>query len=101
RGGYILSETAGRAPEIILIATGSEVQLAVGAKPELEKRGHAVRIVSMPSGELFAKQDQAYRDTVLPPTITRRLAIEAGAPWAWHRGGGLGRGMHWVATFGG
>ncbi|HXD89461.1 MAG TPA: transketolase C-terminal domain-containing protein, partial [Candidatus Binataceae bacterium] len=100
RGGYILSETAGRAPEIILIATGSEVQLAVGAKPELEKRGHAVRIVSMPSCELFAQQDQAYRDTVLPPTITRRLAIEAGAPMAWYRWVGLDGDIIGMETFG-
>jgi transketolase len=100
RGGYILSETAGRAPEIILIATGSELQLAVGAKPELEKRGHAVRVVSMPSCELFAKQDQAYRDSVLPPTITRRLAIEAGAPMAWYRWVGLDGDIIGMETFG-
>ena len=100
RGGYILSETAGRAPEIILIATGSEVQLAVGAKPELEKRGHAVRVVSMPSCELFAQQDQAYRDTVLPPTITRRLAIEAGAPMSWYRWVGLDGDIIGMETFG-
>ena len=74
----MLSETRGGAPEIILLASGSELQLAVGAKEELEKRGHAVRVVSMPSMELFEKQDAAYRDSVLPPAIRRRLAIEAG-----------------------
>jgi transketolase len=89
RGAYILTETAGRSPEIILIATGSEVQLALAAKPELEKRGHAVRVVSMPSFELFEHQEQAYRDSVLPPAIRRRLAIEAGATLSWYRWIGL------------
>ncbi|HKV56344.1 MAG TPA: transketolase [Candidatus Binataceae bacterium] len=89
RGAYVLSETAGKAADIILIATGSEVQLAIAAKPELEKRGHAVRVVSMPSFELFEQQDAAYRDSVLPPSIKRRLAIEAGAPLSWYRWVGL------------
>ena len=89
RGAYVLTETAGRSPEIILIATGSEVQLAMAAKPELEKRGHAVRVVSMPSFELFEQQDAAYRDSVLPTAIRCRLAIEAGAPLSWYRWVGL------------
>jgi transketolase len=89
RGAYVLSETVGRSPEIILIATGSEVQLALAAKPELEKRGHAVRVVSMPSFELFEQQDAAYRDSVLPPASRRRLAIEAGATLSWYRWVGL------------
>jgi transketolase len=89
QGAYVLTETDGHSPEIILIATGSEVQLALAAKPELEKRGHAVRVVSMPSFELFAQQDAAYRDSVLPPAIRRRLAIEAGATLSWYRWVGL------------
>jgi len=89
RGAYTLCETAGRAPELILIATGSEVHLALGAATELEKRGHAVRVVSMPSDELFEKQDQDYRDSVLPPSIKRRLAIEAGVTQSWYRWVGL------------
>ena len=89
RGAYVLSETSGRAPDIILIATGSEVRLAVAAKPELEKQGHSVRVVSMPSFELFERQDAAYRDSVLPPAIRRRLAIEAGATLSWYRWVGL------------
>jgi transketolase len=89
RGAYVLTETAGRPPDIILIATGSEVQLAVGAKPELEKRGFAVRVVSMPSFELFEQQDASYRDSVLPPSNRRRLAIEAGATLSWYRWVGL------------
>jgi transketolase len=89
RGAYVLAETQGRSPEIILIATGSEVQLAMAAKPELEKRGHAVRVVSMPYFELFEQQDEDYRSSILPPTIRRRLAIEAGATLSWYRWVGL------------
>jgi transketolase len=89
RGAYVLTETGGRMSEIILIATGSEVQLALAAKPELEKRGHAVRVVSMPSFELFERQDVTYRDMVLPPAIRCRMAIEAGATLSWYRWVGL------------
>jgi transketolase len=89
RGAYILTETPVRQPDLILIATGSEVQLALGAKPELEKRGFAVRVVSMPSFELFERQETSYRDSVLPPTNRRRLAIEAGATLSWYRWVGL------------
>ncbi|MGH7842579.1 MAG: transketolase [Candidatus Binataceae bacterium] len=100
RGAYVLTESAGQTPTIILIATGSEVQLAVAAKPEIEKRGHAVRVVSMPSCELFAQQDQAYRDAVLPPAVRRRLAIEAGAPMSWYRWVGLDGDVVGMTTFG-
>ena len=100
RGAYVLTETAGKTPDIILIATGSELQLAVAAMPELERRGHAVRIVSMPSFELFEKQDQSYRDTVLPPAIRRRLAIEAGAPLSWYRWVGPEGDIIGMTTFG-
>ncbi len=100
RGAYVLSETKGRSAEIILIATGSEVQLAVGAQAELEKRGKAARVVSMPSFELFEKQDQAYRDSVLPPAIRKRLAIEAGVPLSWHRWVGPEGDIIAMATFG-
>src|SRR5207244_3974636 len=85
RGAYVLTETVGKSPEIIVIATGSEVQLAVAAKAELEKRGHAVRVVSMPSFELFEQQDAAYRELVLPAAVKRRLAVEAGAKLSWYR----------------
>jgi transketolase len=85
RGGYVLSETAGRTPDIILLATGSELHLAVEAKPRLEQRGAAVRVVSMPCFELFEQQDPAYREAVLPPAIRRRVAIEAGSPMSWYR----------------
>ncbi|HZY60221.1 MAG TPA: transketolase [Candidatus Binataceae bacterium] len=85
RGAYVLTETSDRKPDIILIATGSEVQLALGAKPVLEQRGFAVRVVSMPSFELFECQDAAYQRSLLPPEVQRRLAIEAGAPLCWYR----------------
>jgi transketolase len=100
QGGYVLTETAGRAADIILIATGSEVQLAVAAKPELERRGHSVRVVSMPSFELFERQEQAYRDSVLPPKIDRRLAIEAGSPLSWYRWVGPRGDIIGMTTFG-
>jgi len=100
RGAYIFNETPGRTPELILMASGSELQLAVGAKQELEKRGHAIRVVSMPSFELFAAQDEAYRDTVLPPAIRRRLAIEASVPLGWYRWMGLDGDMVGMTTYG-
>ncbi|HZP45624.1 MAG TPA: transketolase [Candidatus Binataceae bacterium] len=100
KGAYVLCETAGRTPDIILIASGSEVHLAVAAKPQLEARGHAVRVVSMPSFELFARQDQTYRDAVLPPRIRRRLAVEAGSPLSWYRWVGLDGDIVGMTTFG-
>lgn len=100
RGAYVLGETAGRTPELILIATGSELHLAVGARAELEKRGHAVRVVSMPSFELFARQPEAYRNAVLPPAVRKRLAIEAGAPDGWYRWVGLDGDVVAMTSFG-
>jgi transketolase len=100
RGAYVLAETAGETPDVILIATGAEVQLAVAARAELEKRGHAVRVVSMPSFELFEKQDAAYRDSVLPPQVKRRLAIEAGVPLSWYRWIGPEGDVIGMTTFG-
>jgi transketolase len=100
RGAYVLTETAGKTPDIILIATGSELHLAVEAKAELEKRSHAARVVSMPSFELFEKQDQSYRDSVLPPANRKRLAIEAGAPLCWYRWVGLEGDVIGMTTFG-
>jgi transketolase len=100
RGGYVLIETAGKAPDVILIATGSEVQFAVAAKPAIEARGFAVRVVSMPSFELFEQQDQVYRNSVLPPTVRCRLAIEAGSPLSWYRWVGLDGDVLGMTTFG-
>jgi transketolase len=85
RGAYILAEAANGRPQIILIATGSEVGLIVEAQRELEKRNVQTRIVSMPSWELFDAQPEEYRHSVLPPPIRARLAVEAGVTQGWHR----------------
>jgi len=85
RGGYILADPPQGSPRILLIATGSEVSVAVGAQKLLAEKGVAARVVSMPSWELFDRQPQSYRDSVLPPTLTARLAIEAAAPLGWHK----------------
>jgi transketolase len=85
RGAYILAEAANGRPEIILIATGSEVGLIVAAQRELEKRNIQTRLVSMPSWELFDAQAEEYRRSVFPPSLRARLAVEAGATQGWHR----------------
>jgi transketolase len=85
RGAYILAEAASGHPEIILIATGSEVSLIVEAQRELEKRNVQARLVSMPSWELFDAQSEEYRHSVFPPVVSARLAVEAGATQGWHR----------------
>ena len=83
RGGYVLADAP--SPQIILIATGSEVGLALEAREKLETEGIAARVVSMPCWELFDEQPQEYRDQVLPPSVTARLAIEAGVRQGWER----------------
>ena len=88
KGGYILKNSQGE-PELILIATGSEVGLAMDSAVALEKEGIAVRVVSMPSLDFFAQQEQDYRDSVLPPAVTKRIAIEAGATASWYQYVGL------------
>jgi transketolase len=84
RGGYVLVDCAGM-PDCILIATGSEVQLAVDAARELAGRGRKARVVSMPCSSVFDAQDAGWREAVLPPAVTRRVAIEAGVPEGWWR----------------
>ncbi len=84
RGAYVLVE-GGVEPDLILIATGSEVAPALDAAAELEAEGHAVRVVSMPSWEAFAAQPEEYRNRILPPGIRRRLAVEAAATLGWER----------------
>ena len=85
KGAYILSqEQQGEKPTVILIATGSEVQLVLEAQQELHKESIDARVVSMPSWELFRMQGQEYRDQVLPPDIKLRLAVEAAAPQGWY-----------------
>ena len=99
RGAYILIEPQ-TAPEAIIIATGSEVQLAVNAAKQLAEKGRAVRVVSMPCAELFAQQDAAYRDTVLPPELRKRLAIEAGVSNYWRAYVGFDGDVLGIDTFG-
>ena len=84
KGGYVLIDTAGT-PDMILIATGAEVALAAGACDELAKRGVNARVVSLPSWELFDAQPRDYRESVLPPAVKARLAIEAGVAQGWHK----------------
>ena len=83
-GGYVLADADGR-PDVILIATGSEVSLALEARAELAGRGIKARVVSLPSWELFDAQPQAYRDSILPPSVLARVAVEAGVPQGWER----------------
>jgi transketolase len=85
RGAYVLAEAPNGKPEVILIATGSEVPLIVAAGQRLLAQGIAVRLVSFPSWELFDAQPREYRDAVLPPSIGARLAVEAGVSQGWHR----------------
>ncbi|WP_026454327.1 transketolase [Saccharomonospora iraqiensis] len=85
RGGYVLAEAANGAPEVLLLATGSEVQLALAARATLEADGVPTSVVSMPCVEWFDRQDAAYRDAVLPPSVTARVAVEAGVAQSWHR----------------
>ena len=85
RGGYILREARDGAPELILMATGSELQLAFVAAEALEKDGIATRVVSLPCWERFDAQDQAYRDEVLPPSVRKRVSVEVGVSLGWER----------------
>jgi transketolase len=85
RGAYVLANAQTGKPEVILIASGSEVQLCVAVFESLKREGIAARVVSMPSWELFERQDRAYRDTVLPPRITARVAVEMGVTIGWDR----------------
>ncbi|HIH0452895.1 TPA: transketolase [Vibrio cholerae] len=99
KGGYILKDFAGQ-PELILIATGSEVELAVAAYEQLSAEGKAVRVVSMPSTDAFDKQDAAYREAVLPAAVTKRIAIEAGIADFWYKYVGFGGRIIGMTSFG-
>jgi transketolase len=85
RGAYILKDVDSGNPDIILIASGSEVPIALDACAQLEEKGKKVRVVSMPSWELFEDQPESYRTRVLPPEVRTRVAVEAGASQGWHR----------------
>jgi transketolase len=100
KGGYILADAAGGKPEILFLATGSEVGLAIEVYEKLTAEGVRVRVVSMPSWELFEQQPQPYRDTVIPPEVTARISIEQGSTMGWalyYGSGGRAIGMR---TFG-
>ncbi len=85
QGAYVLAREEGERPDLILIASGSEVHLALGAQEILARQGVDARVVSMPSWELFEEQSAEYRQAVLPPSVPLRLAIEAAAPQGWER----------------
>jgi len=100
KGAYVLADADSGEPEVIMMATGSEVSLCISAYEQLKSEGIRARVVSMPSWELFEQQDQSYRDDVLPPRITARISVEQAATFGWDRYVGLGGvhiGMH---TFG-
>ncbi|OOE45537.1 transketolase [Salinivibrio kushneri] len=99
KGGYILKDAAGK-PDLILIATGSEVELAMESAAKLSEAGKQVRVVSMPSTDLFDKQDAAYRESVLPSDVTARIAIEAGIADYWYKYVGLDGRVVGMTTFG-
>jgi len=83
KGGYVLAEASNGTPEVVLMGTGSEVQIAVAAREQLEAQGVPTRVVSLPCWEWFAEQDQSYRESVLPPSVRARVSVEAGVPMGW------------------
>ena len=100
RGGYVLADPDGGDPEVILIATGSEVSLAVAAHEKLISDGVRSRVVSLPCWELFERQEQSYRDEVLPPEITARVSIEEASTLGWERFVGFAGAKIGMHTFG-
>ena len=101
RGAYILKEAPGGRPEVILIATGSEVAIALDAAALLASEGGpAARVVSMPSWELFAQQDAAWKEAVLPGAVTARVAVEAATSFGWDRHVGLKGAVIGIDRFG-
>jgi transketolase len=100
RGAYVMADVAGGPPEIILIASGSEVSLVVAAHETLTARGIRSRVVSMPSWDVFEHQPQSYRDEVLPATVTARIAVEQGSVLGWDRYAGAAGRIIGMKTFG-
>lgn len=99
RGGYVLKDCNGT-PDLIIIATGSEVELAMQAQLQLSAKGHQVRVVSMPSTDVFEAQDAAYREAVLPAAVTKRVAVEAGIVDCWYKYVGLTGKIIGMTSFG-
>src|SRR5690606_29709408 len=89
RGGYVLADAEGGTPDVILIGTGSEVSLAMEAKAQLDAAGIRTRVVSMPASTVFDRQDEAYRESVLPKSVRKRVAVEAGITDFWRKYVGL------------
>jgi transketolase len=100
RGAYVLADAPGGNPELILIASGSEVSLAVQAHDELLAGGIRARVVSMPSWDIFERQPQQYRDGVLPPQVTARVAVEQASTFGWERYVGTSGRVIGMKTFG-
>jgi len=100
KGAYVLVDAEGGTPDVILIATGSEVGLALSARDDLATAGVGARVVSMPCSELFDRQPQSYRDEVLPPSVKARVAIEQASTLGWHRYVGDGGAIVGMHTFG-
>ncbi len=100
RGAYILADAEGGKPQVILIATGSEVSICVDAYEKLKQEGIKARVVSMPSWDIFEHQDQSYRDQVLPPDVTARVAVEQAATFGWDHYVGLKGRIIGMRTFG-
>ena len=100
RGGYVLAEAEGGAPRVVLVGTGAEVGLCLDARALLQADGVPTRVVSLPSVELFARQDDRYRDAVLPPAVRARVVVEAAQTFGWHRWVGEGGTVVGIERFG-
>ena len=100
KGAYVLADAEGGKPDVLLMATGSEVSLCVEAYEELTRQGIRARVVSMPSWELFERQSEEYRQTVLPPTVKARVAVEQASTMGWARYVGIDGAILGMKTFG-
>jgi transketolase len=100
QGAYVMADAEGGPPEVLLLGTGSEVALCVGAYEQLRTEGIRARVVSMPSWELFEKQSPEYRDSVLPPDVSARVAVEAASGFGWAQYAGAGGAILAMQTFG-
>ena len=100
RGAYVLSEAANGKPDVLLIATGSEVSLCTGAQEALRKQGVEARVISMPSWKLFEDQDEAYRESVLPSGVRARVSVEQAARFGWERYVGIDGARDWHENLG-
>jgi len=100
KGAYVLADAEGGKPDVLLMATGSEVSLCVEAYEELTRQGIRARVVSMPSWELFERQSEEYRRTVLPPSVKARVAVEQASTFGWNRYVGIDGAILGMKTFG-